>query len=354
MIPNLEVIEPIINFRKTKYDKLSELIANSSMSGSKLNMFINLDTVLDKFYAPDILSAFKSLKGKELIIITSELFNLVAHYRNFFWTRYKVKTTFYIYYLNRKVKLAGHKHYMESKLERKDLNHIDFGAVNYVFEKNMDLISSISKYIKNCYFIPSNGLEPSVIPYYIIKKYSKDEECNLIMTSDKSEYNLTNLNNTFILRATGKNSKILSKDDIYNYKFKNIKYKPNIKISTKLYPLILAMSGYKDRNINAVSGFVQSCKIIESAINDYTISNSYVVDPTVLYEYLSDDKLETFVKNYQCLDTERHYRLMKKVDQLKIENNILDRYDNGAIVHLNSKYFETNNIQLIELCKGVD
>lgn len=354
MIDLLEVVEPVINFRKVKYDLLGDLIRQSGMTGGKLNMFINLDTILDKFYSNDTMSAFKSLKGKELIILTSEIFNLIAHYRNYFWTRHRVSTSFYIYNLNMPVMNCKNDEYLSSKLNRKQTEHINFGVVNYVFNKNMELISGISKYIKQCYYIPSNGLEPSLIPYYIINKYSNNNDvCNLILTSDKSEYSLMSLENTFILKASGKNSTILSKDNIYDYKFKNIKYRPKIELSDELYPLILSMSGYKDRNINGVYGFTKAYKIVESAVKDSTINNSYLPNPKVLRQYIDDNDLEQIVENYKCIDVRRHHRLMNDVDEIRIENKIIDRYDNGALIHLNSKYFETNNIQLVELSKGV-
>lgn len=355
---NLEVIEPIINYRKVKYAIMDKLIQSSNMQGNRVNMFINLDTVLNRFYDPNTFSAFKSLKGKELIQITAEIFNLIAHYRNYFWTRHAVQTTFYLYYLNKKVKLCKDVDidYLKNILEKKELEHVSYGVVNYVFKQNMSLISTISKYIKNTYFIESNGLEPTLLPYYLIKKFGEsDDMCNIILSSDKIDHNLTNLQNTFILKAVGKNSKLISKDDILEYKFKPIKYRPSIDISSKLYPLIMAMIGCKERNLRTVCGFTKSCKFIEKGILSNVLKNGYNADITYFVkEYFNKDECDIIIANYKCVDTKRHYRMIKEVDEIRLTDSIVDRFDNDAIIQLNSNYFELNNIQLIELCKGVD
>ena len=67
MYNELEVIQPIINWHKIKYKTFSKLIMNSRMEGNKVNMFINLDSILNLFYTDKLIPAVHSLKHLENI-----------------------------------------------------------------------------------------------------------------------------------------------------------------------------------------------------------------------------------------------------------------------------------------------
>ena len=356
----LEVIEPIINYMKVKYDKLEELILSSSMEGDSINIFINIDKILDLFYNDRILSAVYSLKSLEDIILTAELINLIAHYRHFFWKKFRAKSNFYLYHYNKKVKLATYynKDYLKDVSNKRDLKHPKYGELNSLINDNLKLVDLISLYVKNAYYIESNGLEPSIIPYYIIKNKTKQSEANIILTSDKVEYQLANIKNTFILNCRGSKTKLISKKEIYDSYYKNIKYRPNNTISSKLYPVILSLIGYKKRNIDKVKGysFVKSIKMIDKLIDNKIIKNKELkrLDYNIFKEYLSEEQFKQFELNFKYLNFKQIEQNLNVLDKILIDNKLEDRYDNIAIMDINADYFPNNNIKLIELCEGCD
>lgn len=360
LMDNIQVIEPVINFHKVKYDHLTQLIRDSKMEGSKINIFINLDCILDLFYTEKMIPLVSSLRHHENIILTAEIINLIAHYRHFFWSRFRASSKFYFYSCTEVPRWQSSKNsdYMCFFNIKKDEDHLLYGAVNQVFNSNLRLVNLISTYVKGAYYIESNGLEPSVIPYYLIKNVAKKDECNLILTADKMEYDLTNLDNTFILRARGNKSKIIGRADILDHKFKNVKYRPKNNFSPDLYPLIYAIDGYNKRNIGKVKGitFVKGMKMLDELIDKKVIRNGRngTLHYDMFEDYLNEDQFCTLEKNYKCTNLDYAYKMIKHIDEIRIQDCLIDKYDNISIMNLNAQYFQGNNIQLVELCEGIE
>lgn len=355
----LEILEPIIRYHKIKYSLLKDMVETSGMEGNKMNIFINLDSIFNLLYNKKMVPAINSLKGLENISLASELINMIAHYRHFFWNRYGVPTKFYLYRCNRRPK--SHKLFNEDYMKTFESNRLKendlFDEVNKIIELNLNLIKLISSYVQDAYYIESKGLEQGLIPYHLIKQYEDDNEvCNWIITSDKLEYQLTNLKNTFIIRAMGKKSKIIKNQDIYNHYYKNVKYRPGVEISPSLYSLVLSMVGYKDRNVKGSISFVKSMKIIDNMIFNKEIKNRklpFINEDLFKYHIKDSDIINSIINNFKTIDFSYQNDLMSKKDFFKIEDQLVDKYDNKSIMKINNDYFQLNNLQLIELCEGI-
>lgn len=355
---SLEVIEPIINGFKIKYSMMSDMIHISELEGRKTNVFINIDSILSKFFRSDeVISAFNSLEDN--VILTSELINIIAHYRHFFWSRYRMPITFYLYHCNKQPKWQKKyvPNYNIKTLDKiQDKENPKYGGLPEAIEQNLRLVKLLSTYVDKAYYIESDGLEPSVIPYYVSTLGCKDT-CNIIITQDKSEYQLVNLDNTVVFHPRGNKSKIITKKNIFDEAvFGDIKYKPNNELDPNLYSLYIALTGDKNRNLIRVDGFskVKSLKLIDRLIDMKYINNGINkgLDKILLMEFLSESQYKQLKNNYKCINFNFAYKLLRDVDKVKINNCFVDKYDNKAIMEINSKYFEYNHIRLIELCEG--
>ena len=78
-----------------KYDRLESLInhAYANSGATELNIFINMTDIFTRI--DRYLSDRNSIISNPLVI-TSGLINMVAHYRNFFTTRYRCNTRFWL------------------------------------------------------------------------------------------------------------------------------------------------------------------------------------------------------------------------------------------------------------------
>lgn len=343
---NKEVIEPIINFQKIRYEKLNELLSGKNIKHRKrFNIFINMETILDYFYREDIISGMNSLKSKENIILVAEFMNLISHYRHYFWSRYGSKTRFFMYHLNKKV-TKSKEGYMSDRLNRYSNDNIHTGMMNDIFKSNINMIENICMYIPKVYFIKSNGLEPSLIPYYIIDKYSKDNDYNIVISRDYYDYQITDFNNTYMLTAAGGRSKIYDNNDAIDKKVDGAKRDYGL-ISWHI-PFILALTGDKKRNIERVDKITpkKACKLISKCDKFNFTGLQYELNKLV-----DDKELFNYNLSLTCLDYQN--KNINRIDEELICKNLIDMYDTNTLVDLNSIYFTNNNIHLEELFEGV-
>lgn len=349
---NMEVVEPIINFQKIKYDKFSELLHSENITkGNRFNIFINVETILDYFYKEQIIAAMNSLKSKENIILVSEFINLIAHYRHYFYSRYGARSRFFIYHLNRKV-TNSKSDYMSDLLIKYDIENVKSGTMNDIMITNMKLVENICFYLPKIYFVNSNGVEPSLIPYYILTNYCKKEDYNLIISRDYYDYQLTDFKNTFMLTASGKRSKIYNKKNVLEKKIKGFEEKyPELK--SRHIPYIISLCGLKNRNIERVDKFTfsKACKLLHSIHKDILNSKDDRLIQLAIEDKIEDSKLFRYNLNLSLLS--RMYDNLNYVDNELITKNLIDLKDINTLRNLNAMYFVNNNIHLEELFEGI-
>lgn len=350
----LEVIEPIMNFQKIKFNKLDELVPLNYSRGKRINIYLNMNSVLSYFYSENIISAMNSLTGKEYLIFVPEFINLMAHYRHYFWSRFHSRTRFFIYYLNSPIKRAKNinKDYCKKYLDRLDVNDIKAGVMNDILKTIFNMINKIVYYLPECYFIESGGHDMSVIPYYIIDRINKKKnQCNIVMTHDYYDFQLLNHDATMILSPAGNRSKSYFRENIFDKKTKGTKYKLNNEISPELFSLLMSISGYNNRNINKIQGFAKTIKTLDSLIDSSLIENEYSSDLENISKLFNIDYTDLY-NNFILTDLRIQEQLLSDTDKKLISNKLINLKDNTSLMNLNSDYFQFNNLQLIELCEG--
>lgn len=353
----LEVIEPILNFQKVRYTKLNELIPLEYARGKRVNIYINLNSILNYFYSENIISSMNSLQGSEYLIFVPEFINLMAHYRHYFWSKFGTRTRFFIYYLNEPVKKAKHinKKYCKKYIDRLDSLDIKTGVMNDILKTIFKMIDRIILYVPECYFLNSSGNDLSVIPYYIIKRLNKvkNHQAHIVLTHDYYDYQMLNLKDTMILSPAGNKSKSYFLKNIYDKKKKNCKYELENDINPELFSLLLSISGYKDRNIEKIQGFAKTIKKLDSLISTGILENEYTTDIKNVSELLNID-YDTLYNNFLLTDLRVQEKSLTKANKQFIGNKLINLRDNTTLMNLNSDYFQFNNLQLIELCEGED
>lgn len=349
----LKVVEPIMNYQKVNYQKMRELIDDSFIKGNEINMYINMNSILEYFYTPSNIDAMNSLSKFENILIVPEFINIMAHYRHYFFSRFGVKTRFFVYYLNKPVKYRD-ENYCKKLLEKQDTTLVRTGLMNDIIKTNISMINTICRYLKDIYFIESNGIDHSLIPYFIMKRLNKKEkQRHIVMTHDYFDYQLLNIKNSIILSAAGSKSRIYTKEQIYDKKLSKLKYVMMNDMSPKLFSLILSLSGDKGRDIVKLNyGFGKAIKKIDQLLDSGLILNDYNYDMENLSELFDVDK-DSLYDNMKICDLRLNYRTMDERYKELIKSKLINLQANNIIMYYNQKYFKYNNIQLIELEEGV-
>ena len=80
------ILDLYFNMFKIKYSKLDELLSNIRFNeGEEVYIYINLESILKKLTSTITDRENMLLNSKRNIIMTSCVFNLIAHYRYYFY-----------------------------------------------------------------------------------------------------------------------------------------------------------------------------------------------------------------------------------------------------------------------------
>lgn len=337
-----------------KYDVLTDLI-NTEFNNSGYNE-INL--------CIDALSMIKSiykLSPSQFIdqySIASAIINACAHYRNFFWTRYKVTTKIWIVYSNMELSTFEGRSFVPTygSFLNKDYNTV----MNDLIEKNMNVLSILCPYIPDVSFIYSK-YEPGLVFGRIAL------QCNYKIPTiiiSKDNWNLQvvgNVPNTYMIRPSKKKgldmSTLINADNVIKYYVHKQKYDDFVDTS-KIAPcnisFLIAATSFPERNIKSIHPLKTIIKYMNKAIDEkYIIASKYIYDIKGLCNDLNrvnKSALNAFeidlrmnaVGYMSCM-----YRYMASpaVDNLSMVN----LHDPDSIKQINEKYFSKVPLDLMSL-----
>lgn len=334
------MIESIINSKKIKYiDLQNTFIPKLPQNTDYVRMFINLDNIINDIQNNK--DAIDELESDNFLILSSELANLIAHYRKFFYSRYGMKSVFIFYY------------------STNILNNFN-KTVKARMLKNLKLLSILIDYIPDVSIVDMQIDQSETVPYYIItNEEDKESLCmNLILTGRKTDFQLVNLPNTAILYSVRGNHKLIQQDNVYSVlvKDKNSFYS---NVTRNLISLIIALNGDKIRNVEGIPKY--SYKSIMNRLNiliqQNKISNTYHnIDDIekILNEFsIADKTIYILIKSYFAKIDVRYS--INNLSQFEI-NKIVTRNkfieDMNTLKEVNRKYYEYNPLQLIEMLEG--
>ena len=80
----------ILNSKKIKYNILKELVQPYLNDVDEISCFLSLNSVLKTFYSLKPDQVAESLDVSPQNALSSEIINIIAHYRHFFWSRYGI------------------------------------------------------------------------------------------------------------------------------------------------------------------------------------------------------------------------------------------------------------------------
>lgn len=366
------MIEPILNMYKIKYENLNKMIKFTS--GKYLNIFINLNSVLNSFYNSKLVApTLRDLRGKETLIFSSEIINIIAHYRHYFWKYYRVPTTFYIYYNNGNVPIKNKKfniNYMAHQSVQRSENNPEFGQINKLFNRNIKLIKMIIDYIYDAYFVESSNIDIGILMYKIIKDNNDPERVNLILTRDKYDFQLLRSNNyidgiikTSLIYMVPKHIQWMDASDIIKKVSKidsSTEYRPEIYDRYITYlGLLYAIGGLSSRSLTGVKGIGEkkAFRLIHNYWKDKNFFSNNITS-FLIDDILSQNSMlnctDYITNQYKSIDIEFGINyLLSESDNFYLSEEIYkNRYDNESIMELNNRYYTNNPINLLYLTEG--
>ena len=356
----MEIIQALLNSKKVKYVVMEKLVKELPFETEELNIFISADSIFKSFYSPKLNDSVKVLNDSSHYMISSEFINIMAHYRHFFYSRYNIPTNFYIYYSSQKAtyNISKNATFKESLYDKKSFSNLEFISLNKMIKENMELAVLLSEYLPNIFIIDTKDLDPSVVPYYIIERNGEIEGLtNLVLTTNKMEYQLANLPNTFIMELRSDDTRILNKEDIMKEFIKNSKSKSTIDLDSSFYTGILSISGCKSVNVKGVDGMggIKAVKRLERLVKSNLLpddKNGSRLNITAKNIFENEKELNTVIDNYNALSIEEMYKNMTLKQKHIIEKCLVNKSDNMSLMEINDKYYQEFPLMLIELMEG--
>ena len=348
------VLDLYFNMFKIKYSKLDELLINIPFDkGEEVIIFINLESILKKITSTITDRENMLVNSKRNIILTSCVFNLIAHYRYYFYKK-SICSRIYVYgpesmdmnYLNREYNKDYRTHMML-------LNTEQTTSIGKTYEDSIKMIKTILNYVEGVNFITSGIIEPSVIPLIITKYLKTDNKKNFIITDDRYDYQYIK-DYFMILKPRMEKSIIIDYDNIMEVlkektKCNNI---PNPEIN--FLPFIISILGDKYRNIDKIKGMgiAKIFKEIDKGLKNNLVTND-INNINSLSCLINETYHNDFLINYMTTSIYEQYKKLSDVELKYITNQIIDKYDGGYMKVVNNEYFIDNPLNIIEINSGI-
>ena len=179
-----------------------------------------------------------------------------AHYRLYF-TKNKIRTNI-VFYMNehdRYSKLNNtiyNKKYREKYIsDYTDNPHYE--TVNSIMKSALTGLDTIIDYIDSVYFVTSERIESSLLPYLIVKDKMLDGQFNIMVTKDPYDLQYVNKNFLVIYPSQDK-SKILTKTNLWDLLRDEGDISSDVNLPSYLYSFMLSTIGDKRRGIGKIKG----------------------------------------------------------------------------------------------------
>jgi hypothetical protein len=349
----------ILNETKIKYEHLDSLLESKLIDirfGNDVNVIIDLKEVFRKFFRPAILP--EGSKTREAIEeISSDVINIIGHYRNYFYKKGKYSTFYFLYSRSEceimKAKYSDYKKdYYSKYFKGNDSGEVEKVAI---IKKVIEVLEKIINHVPNSSFIDTSMFDEYTVAKFLIQQ-TKPNEINLLLSNDEMMAQLIN-KNTFMLNMKGIATKMMDASNAVG-----ILSETNSAISTNLLPLLLSISGAERYNLDNVErvGLKKGVAVIEKLLASGKLIDTEYVDFPIRVEALNEkDRVEKMVKdNHEKI--KKNYDLISNSDVLYsnstemtiLFNKPLAVYTWNYFLEMNSKVFINYPLNLEMLLKG--
>lgn len=347
-------IDQILGSNYIKYERLVEMVNRAFVgsSANEVNVYIDLYSMLKQLYNNQIYDIDDYTK------VTSNIINICAHYREFFRTRYRVESNYYIVY-SKNTPYINSQFYPDYNMKNSQAFNSN-KLVDDMIANNIELIETICPYLPNIHFIKGT-FETSVIIYDLIcRNELENDNPHIVITKDPYAYQLVPMRDNITIFRPKKNKGM---DISYYINNKNlllaylterkVKITENsLTLSPKTLSLIMALSSVKERNIKSMLNINSAINMIYDAIKDYKLLNGYNSDYDIIWNALDHKKIKVSQLNFtyrmKAIDIAFQHSIFINTPECK-DIKLTNLYDPNAVKEINNKYFINNPLDLNRL-----
>ena len=342
-----------------RYEELTDMIYKYKKlkPNDSMNVFINLEYMVTNLLSSRFCDIDKELATpSDIKSIVSDIFSIVAHYRNFF-IYYNVYPKIYLYLSSLDSDITKFPEYQVNKNYRKRYrlnckNELTQTTLD-TFKSSFSVIQNICKYIDDVYFIISDNIDSSLIPSILGNVSSTTH--NMIISYDDIDdiyYSSPHTIRVKIKRKEHKRVGITSLSEILNseYKITNTKlYHDNILF---LSTLIGCKNRENIRNIPNVLGYGPA--LLNKDINK-GISNGLITSKTNSIDLFKDCISEKYRDEMECvikqIDPLYRLQMINDINKRMLKSQLINLYDVEGLKFISSKLFNEYQLDIYNLLK---
>lgn len=348
-------IERLINSNYIRYNKLVEIVTHAFVgsTATEVNIYIDLYSILKSLYSDRTNYIIEDYSS-----VTSSIINMCAHYREFFRSRYKVESKFFIVY-SKNCPYINKQFYPEYN-KNNEFKMNSNKMADDMIKNNLELLSTLCPYLPDIHFV-QGSFETGVIIYDLIcREEVNNRNPHIVITKDIYNYQLVSMrDNIVILRPKKKDgmdvSYYINNHNLYSEYLKSRKTDySNIPavLSTGLLSLLMTLSSVTERNIKSLINIRSALKLLNEAVSDYRILNGHNSDILNVYNNLNIEKYNigatTFEHRFKSIDIQfQHIVFINTPECIAISLDNL--YDPDNVRAINNKYFKKNPLDLNKL-----
>ena len=344
------MVDPIFNMFKIKFDKLDDWGALKNVK--KARIYISLESVLKVLCVPRVnnyLVASGNTRQDTQRLVISNIINLAQHYR-LYCTKNKVENEIFIYwnypykdnFINNKY-IPEYKKYYCNKMTNANCTYI-----RETIDDSFKQLNTIIKYVNQVYLITSDEIESSVIPYIFYRDTKDTNVKHIIVSNNKYDYQY--LSHGFDIWLPDRdNSVLLNESNIIKHIKDTNNIMSKINVPVNYIPFIISLMGDKYRNIPKINGVGLSSilKMIDAGLQNFIITAN-TTNIESLSNCINEKYRDTFISNYRCTNLSYQYQDISGSTERNIFDQVIDKYDDNALVYLNDRYFKEHLIMLID------
>lgn len=348
------MMDPIFNMFKVRFDYLDTMKILKEDT-EKVVIYINFEQVLKVLLNP---KNDNSLKGRNQhnevkLQLMSNIVNLAMHYRLYFCKLGKdCRVVMYYNYPKGTYNNVEYIPTYKSTLYHRLFSDITTGYIGRCVEEIQTFLTSLMSYMNEVYLIKSPCVESALIPYVLKEHVYTDDiqtSQHIIVTNSHYEYSYIDKGFT-IISPNGKDSVYLTKDNVIDELKRLYKIKSKDTIPIQFIPYIMSILGDTYRDIPKMGGIGLGgiIKMINTSLDNCVITpNSTSVE--LLSQTISNEHREQFINSYKCTNLDLQYNDITHNQLEDILSQIVDKFDDNALVKINQKYFNRYPLMTINM-----
>lgn len=338
---------PLVAQNYIKYDRLVQMTdaAFVGSNATEVTVYIDLYSVLLQVFS----ESFNLATVTSDYEIAAAVINMVSHYRNFFWTRYRVTTKFHLVWSNNRAEssVIFNQNY---NLKMKSCSP---EQMEYVLS-NLDAVAQIVPYL-NDVCLTCGRFEVSVIMYDIMLRSTPTT--NIIITKDVVTMQLAGLvDNTVIYRP-----KKVNQEDVSFYVARDglIQYLLDLRgaktsgegIDGGLLSSLLVLNNVPERSLKTVLPISNAVKLLKKGILEKSILNAHNNNIMNIIDTFDMENKAKCIKacvqeRFKAIDTVYQWSIYSNHPDKFLYKGFQNLYDPNGLHYIVSEFFKDTPINL--------